>query len=234
MGTYIGKTKIATGYRNKSEWKAFFDNGGVLCAPTNYNTKITTLVPYLSFTDTADVTDFTNMFMNNQALVSIPALDVSKGECFHSTFYDCRCLEEIPEPFSPKAMTTMTYMFTACFKLKKLPMMDTSRCTNLQNTFDRCNAITEMPAYDFSNVTNFAGAFSSNPAVTAFHAYGMSCSFDISSCTLMGEDALVEVLNNLADVTSKEAQTLTLGETLLAKLTDAEKKIATDKNWTLA
>ena len=40
------------------------------------------------------------------------------------------------------------------------------------------------------------------------------------------------VINGLQTVT--ETQTLTLGSTNLAKLTDAEKKIATDKGWTLA
>ena len=161
MPSYIGKTQISGGYRNKSEWKAFFDNGGVLYAPGSYNTKIKTLVPYLSFTDTADVTDFTNMFRNNKSLATIPSLDMRKGTLFTDMLTDCA-------------------------------------------------------------------------ALTSFGGYGMSCSFDMSPCTLMEESALVEVLNNLADVTSKEAQTLTLGETLLAKLTDAEKKIATDKNWTLA
>ena len=40
------------------------------------------------------------------------------------------------------------------------------------------------------------------------------------------------IINGLQTVTT--TQKLTLGETNLAKLTDAEKKIATDKGWTLA
>lgn len=39
------------------------------------------------------------------------------------------------------------------------------------------------------------------------------------------------VINGLQTVTG---QTLTLGTANLAKLTDAEKKVATDKGWTLA
>ena len=38
--------------------------------------------------------------------------------------------------------------------------------------------------------------------------------------------------NGLKPVTT--TQTVTLGSTLLAKLTDEDKKIATDKGWTLA
>ena len=40
------------------------------------------------------------------------------------------------------------------------------------------------------------------------------------------------VINGLQTVTT--TQKLTLGATNLAKLTDGEKKIATDKGWTLA
>ena len=39
------------------------------------------------------------------------------------------------------------------------------------------------------------------------------------------------VINGLQTVTT--TQTLTLGSTNLAKLTEADKKIATDKGWTL-
>ena len=61
---------------------------------------------------------------------------------------------------------------------------------------------------------------------------GMKVSFDISASTKFTEAALVEILNNLATVTT--TTTLKMGATNLAKLTDADKKIATDKGWTLA
>ena len=59
-------------------------------------------------------------------------------------------------------------------------------------------------------------------------------SFD---CTLPGDpvalhDSLMVVINGLQTVTT--TQKLILGATNLAKLTDAEKKVATDKGWTLA
>ena len=64
--------------------------------------------------------------------------------------------------------------------------------------------------------------------------YGMKVSFDLSNSTLLSESELVKILNNLSDLTNSSSQTLTLGTTLLAKLTDEEKAIATNKNWTLA
>ena len=64
--------------------------------------------------------------------------------------------------------------------------------------------------------------------------YGMKVSFNISNSTLLSSSELVKIFNNLADLTNSSSQTLTLGTTLLAKLTDEEKAIATNKNWTLA
>lgn len=63
---------------------------------------------------------------------------------------------------------------------------------------------------------------------------GMKVSFSISASTQFSEAALVEIIGNLADLTGSSAQTLTMGSTNLNKLTQAEKDIALNKNWTLA
>ena len=47
-------------------------------------------------------------------------------------------------------------------------------------------------------------------------------------------DCMIAIFNNLKDLTGETAKTLTLGSTNLAKLTDEQKAIATNKNWTLA
>ena len=47
-------------------------------------------------------------------------------------------------------------------------------------------------------------------------------------------DSMVAMFNSLKDLTGDTAKTLTLGSTNLAKLTDEQKLIATNKNWTLA
>ena len=57
-------------------------------------------------------------------------------------------------------------------------------------------------------------------------------SLKLSPCPNLTHDSIMVVINGLQTVTSK--QTLTLGSTNLAKLTEADKKIATDKGWTLA
>lgn len=46
--------------------------------------------------------------------------------------------------------------------------------------------------------------------------------------------SLRALINGLADLTGSDAQTLSLGETLIAKLTEEDIAIATAKNWTIA
>ena len=60
----------------------------------------------------------------------------------------------------------------------------------------------------------------------------LKTSFTFSDCTKLTHDSLMVVINGLQTVTT--TQKLILGATNLAKLTDAEKKVATDKGWTLA
>jgi hypothetical protein len=46
--------------------------------------------------------------------------------------------------------------------------------------------------------------------------------------------SIISLLENLADLSDSSPKTLTLGTKNLAKLTDEEKAIATNKNWNLA
>ena len=58
----------------------------------------------------------------------------------------------------------------------------------------------------------------------------LSVDFAIEN-TNVSHDSLIRVLNSIPTVT--ESRSLKLGNTNIAKLTDEEKKIATDKGWNL-
>ena len=57
---------------------------------------------------------------------------------------------------------------------------------------------------------------------------------DFSYSPLLSHDSLMNVINCLKDYSGTSGYTVTLGATNLAKLTDSEKAIATQKGWTLA
>ena len=128
----------------------------------------------------------------------------------------------------PMKVKSMPETFNYCNQLKTLPLMDLTQCTRFSIT--GCGSLESIPAYDLSNITsiNIRNLYK----LAEFHATGMKVSFSISDSTNFTREALVEILNNLATVTS--TQTLTMGATNLAKLTDEDKLIATNKGWTLA
>ena len=209
--------------------------------------------------DTSKVTDFVGAFIGCQKLTDLSWLDFSSATSLDSMCFDCRSLKGFPTEIdctkinsisSCIALTPLdtlpTFKNTSHLKnfscvywvensgATTLPWMDTSNGTNFNSFLRTINKVTEVPAYDMSNGTNFTLCFYGLWNVTAIHAFGFKASFDLTSCNKMGETALVEVLNNLGTLDEGKTATLTLGSNLLAKLTDDEKAIATNKGWTLA
>ena len=141
-------------------------------------------------------------------------------------FFDCGWLKSVSFNTTtgvPIKVKSMSETFNYCSQLQTLPLMDLTQCTRFSIT--GCGSLKSIPAYDLSNITSIN--ISNLTRLEEFHATGMKVSFNISSSTEFTREALVEVLNNLATVTT--TQTLTIGATNLAKLTDEDKAIATNK-----
>lgn len=102
------------------------------------------------------------------------------------------------------------YFFQRCSKLETVRKIICSKTAKLSGIFYQCSAL--------KNVT-FEGEI----------GYG----FDVSSSSVITHDSLMSIINALETKTSG-THTMIFGATNLAKLTDAEKAIATEKGWTLA
>lgn len=63
---------------------------------------------------------------------------------------------------------------------------------------------------------------------------GTKVGLSLSASTKLDRKSLLAVIEGLADLTGGTSQTLTLGNTLKAKLTSDDIAIATAKNWTIA
>lgn len=99
------------------------------------------------------------------------------------------------------------------------------KCSGLK-TISIPNSITEIGDRAFG----LCSALENVVLESGFNANGL----DLSASTLYSVNTLVSMLNALADRTGLEAYTLTLGSTNLAKLSNEQIAIATQKNWTLA
>ena len=129
----------------------------------------------------------------------------------------------------------MSNMFAGCSQLTQLVVsnFNTSTVTNMSNMFNGCKSLTTLNVSNFntSKVTNMTNFIVNASALQNFISCAIPVSFEASG-TALTHDSLMSIINNLATVTT--TQTLTLGSTNLAKLTDTEKAIATNKGWTLA
>lgn len=130
-------------------------------------------------------------------------------------------------------VTNMRYMFSSCSKIATVPQFDTSKVNDMGSMFYYCSRLTIVPRFDTSNVTNMAYMFYDCSSLEAIHMININANLDISASTKFTHEALLEIIGNLKAQTSG-TKTLTMGSTNLAKLTDEDKAIATNKGWTLA
>ena len=90
-----------------------------------------------------------------------------------------------------------------------------------------------LPSGFGRNASGLQNCFNECPSLTTITGNpNFKVSLNLSPCSKLTHDSIMVIINGLQTVTT--TQTLTLGSTNLAKLTEADKKIATDKGWTLA
>lgn len=207
-------------------FKDFLEKGGKFS-----NTKYTDFTGILKYEDTENVTNMNNMFESCSRLTTIPLLNTSKVTDMQYTFRYCYKLINVPQ-LDTSRVNIMESTFSRCDELTTIPLLDTSNVTSMRNMFIYCKKLINIPKLDVSKVVTMQDMFNGCISLEEIHMTGMQVSFDIHYSTKFTREALLEILNNLATVTS--TQTLTMGSTNLAKLTDEDKSIATNKGWTLA
>lgn len=163
------------------------------------------------------------------ASITIPSSVTSIGG---GVFDGCTSLTEIT---IPNGVTSIGgYAFRSCTSLTEITMPNGVTIIG-DYAFSGCKNLTEITIPD--NVTSIGGyAFSACTNLTNVTlGNGFNCNgLNISASTKYSVDTLVAMLTALADRTGETAYTITLGATNLEKLSDEQKAIATDKNWTLA
>ena len=147
-------------------------------------------------------------------------------------FRGCYNLREVPQ-FSTREAGYMDAMFQGCPNIKTVPLFNTSQVTRTDNMFNGCSSLTTVPKFDMSRVHYMLDMFKDCTSLETIHMININADLDISASTKFTREALMEIIGNLKAQASG-TKTLTMGETNLAKLTEEDKKIATDKGWTLA
>jgi surface protein len=137
------------------------------------------------------------------------------------------------------SLTNIYNMFYNCYGLTSLDLSgwDTSEVTDMTEMFYNCyNLITlDLSDWDMGKVTSTYSynMFYGCTSLTNLQApKNIKCNISFGNCKNLTHDSLMSIINNLATTTL--SRKLTLGSTNLAKLSEEEKAIATNKGWTLA
>ena len=155
-----------------------------------------------------------------------------------SVFYYCTSLTSLTLPDGFGRIAENLYLcFYHCDSLTSLTLPDGfgRTATNMNSCIASCPALTSLTLPDGfgRTATLTSSCLGYCPELTTITGNpNFKSSIDLSRSTKLTHDSIMVVINGLQTVTSSKK--LTLGSTNLAKLTDEEKKIATDKGWTLA
>lgn len=178
--------------------------------------------------DTGNVTVMSSMFYNCDSLTTIPELDTKNVTNMSYIFYNCKGLTELPSINTSK-VTDMSAMFQNCESLIEVPELDTSGVTNMYSLFTGCRNLITISGLDMSSVTNATQMFNScvnleNLKLTNIKSYVIIGS--ISWGNKITVDSLIGIVQELID--TGVSNTLVMGTTNIAKLTDVYVKLLPD------
>lgn len=151
----------------------------------------------------------------NSSVVIVNNLTIKDGVIYQQCFGSCSKLKVVNLNEDCGAGSNYLYFFDNCenlvsIKNSEIDFSNISEKENVGRMFNRCIALEEV----------------------RFKENTLKVDLDMSYSTLLSHDSLLSIINSCSQVS--ETQTLKLGETNLAKLSEEEKAIATSKGWTLA
>lgn len=191
----------------------------------------------LSKFDTSQVTNMNAMFHSCGSLTSlnVSKFDTSQVTITYNMFYGCRSLTDLDvSNFDTSNLKSCGGMFGGCNSLTSLDLsnFDISKVNDITYMFYNCTKLV-----DFKFGINLGKSFTRKTNNYANYK------LDLSYSKLLTHDSLMSVINNLYDLNltydvanggTLYSQSLSLGSTNLAKLTNEEIAIATNKGWNVS
>jgi len=118
------------------------------------------MIEQFEFVGTNVLTTCDAMFSNCQSLLKIIALYIppSGSISFFSMFSNCYNLQTIPLLNTVNA-SSMTNMFNNCYILQTIPLLDTAIVTTMNSMFYKCRSMETIPLLNTVSVTNMSYMF---------------------------------------------------------------------------
>lgn len=197
----------------------------------------------LSSFNTSNVTDMNGMFQSCVELTSLNLshFDTSNVTNMNSMFNYCDKLKSLDlSHFDTSNVTDMNYMFGYCMRLASLNISnwDTSNVTDISYMFYYCQNLKSLNIsnLDTSKVTRVVNMFYNCSSLETINCDGLQLP-DLSLAYIglnrspLTVDSIVGLLNALPQSTKNYS--FQIGTDNIAKLSDDQKAIATNKGWTL-
>lgn len=129
-------------------------------------------------------------------------------------------LEYIGNNIFDSQVTNLNNMFNGCVSLLTLGNIDMSNISSMNsNTFGQCTSLT--------NITGFMDRDTMTiPTI--------KINFDISGCTNLTHESLINIINSLVPMTAATIKTITLSDNSLNELTPVEKMEIINKYWEIS
>ena len=145
------------------------------------------------------------------------------------------CIENAGIVFDTSKSPHVGYLFNDASSLVEAPIIDATSSSSVDRLFNGCVSLKKAGViFPENKITAFANAFARCGNLEDFTAYGViDIPLSFANSSKLTTASVQSIIDHLADLTGKTAQTLTLHATVGGKLTDAQKASITAKNWTL-
>ena len=194
--------------------------------------------------DTSTFTNMENMFQSCRNLTSLDLshFDTSKVVNMSIMFSNCQNLTSLDlSHFDTSKVGSMYSMFNNCSNLTSLDLshFNTSNVTSMGRLFYNCQNLTSLnlSGWDTSKVTDMLRVFYNCTSLETIISDGLKLpnsdmsNIGLNNSTKLTVDSIVGLLNALPQTTY--TYYLQIGTDNIAKLSDDQKAIATNKGWTL-
>lgn len=180
------------------------------------------------------------IFNSNKAIEKIYSISIPNNiNKLDSAFNFCLALNEIRglDKCDITNINSLVSMFYNCPLIERLNLSNWNleNVTNINFIFSYSNNLKylNLKNWDFKNIDSVLQPFNGCDSLTTVvgDLYNIKFSFSLKDSPLTRESALV-FLNGLANV--EETQTITFSKETFASLTEEDKQIAYNKNWTIA
>ena len=242
MRAYSGiKDKLSLANMIQMPYKIFTRgyNGGKKAGYDEGYTAGTKIAEEKPYVNTTKRTSFRCWYPLNEHISMLQNLDTSQGTDFQEMFErntSINILNGYSWDFSRGK--NFSRMFFGCTRLVYAPALNSSSGVNFLNAFNGCTNLYEIPLLDLSSATVYTNAFYKCSSLTNVTITGTikikDNNFKVNASDKLTVESMMSFINAFQDNTGGTQYTVYFGPTNLAKLTDEQISVATNKNIKLA